>query len=81
MFLVLLDLGKQSERLFHQLCITILSLPYVSSSTLDLSSKELSLHHVTVILVTRKQICSGKKNCRNSFNDLELESLPLTNIA
>lgn len=81
--LVRLDLGKQSERLFHQLCVAILSLPCVSTLTLDLSSNELSLHHVTVILDTWKHLCSGKKlqELVLSGNNLELGSLPLANIA
>ena len=81
--LVRLDLGKQSERLFHQLCVAILSLPHVSTLTLDLSSNELSLHHITVILDTWKHVCSGKKlqGLILSGNNLELGSLPLANIA
>ena len=78
-----LDLGKQSERLFHQLCVAILSLPRVSSLTLDLSSNELSLHHLTVVLDIWKQKCSGKKlkELVLSGNDLEPGLLPLANIA
>ena len=81
--LVRLDLGKQSERLFHQLCVAILSLPRISSLTLDLNSNELSLHHVTVILDIWKQTCPCKKlqELILSGNDLELGLLPVANIA
>ena len=81
--LLRLDLGKQSERFFHQLCVAVLSLPRVSDLSLDLSSNELSLHQVTAILDTWKQMSSGKKlqELVLSGNDLEPESLPLTNIA
>ena len=80
--LVRLDLGKLSERLFHQLCVAILSLPCVSSLTLDLSSNELSLYHLTVVLDIWKQKCSGKKlkELVLSGNDLKLGLLPLANI-
>ena len=78
-----LDLGKQSERMFHHLCVTILSRLHISSLTLDLSSNELSLHHLTVVLDTWKQMSSGKKLQKLilSVNDLEPGLLPLTNIA
>jgi hypothetical protein len=75
-----IDLGKQSERLFHELCVAIFSQPCVS---LDLSSNELSLHHVTVILDAWKRMCSGRKlqELVLSGNNLEPGSLPLANIA
>ena len=81
--LVRLDLERQSERVFQQLCVAILSLPHVSSLSLDLSTNELTLHHVTVILDTWKQTCSGKKlkELILSGNDLEPGLLPLANIA
>ncbi len=81
--LVQLDLGKQSERMFHQLCVAILSLPRVSSLSLNLSSNELSLQHLTVILDIWKQTCPGKKlkELVLSGNDLEPGLLPLANIA
>jgi hypothetical protein len=81
--LVRLDLGMKSERLFHELCVAILSQPRVSTLTLDLSSNELSLHHVTVLLDTWKNMRSGKKlqELILSGNNLEPGSLPLANIA
>ena len=81
--LVWLDLGKLSEQQFHQLCVTILSLPHVSDLSLDLSSNELSLHHVTVIVDTWEQACSAVKlkELTLSGNSIETGLLPLENIA
>ena len=78
-----LDLGKQSEQVFHQLCVAILSLPHVSDLTFDLSSNELSLHHLTVIVDAWKQTCSGKKLKELILvnNNLKPGLLPLANIA
>ena len=78
-----LDLGRQSERFFQQLCVAILSLPHVSSLSLDLSANELSLHHLTIILDVWKQTCCDNKlnELDLSGNDLEPGLLPLTNIA
>ncbi len=71
--LVQLDLGKQSKQLFHQLCITILSLPRISDLSLDLSSNGLSLHHLTVVVDTWKQACSGVKLKELVISDNDLE--------
>ena len=81
--LVQLDLGKQSEQLFHQLCITILSLRRISDVSLDMSSNGLSLQHLTVIVDTWKQACSGVKlkELVLSGNNLEQGLLPLANVA
>ncbi len=83
MKLVQLDLGKQSERLFHELCVAIFSQPRIFALILDLSSNELSLHHVTVLLDVSKRMCSGKKlqELVLSGNNLEPGSLPLASIA
>ncbi len=67
-----LDLGKQSERMLHQICIAIL---------LCLSSNELSLQHATFILDIWKQTCSGKKLKELVLSDNNLKPELLSNIA
>ena len=79
--LVQLDLGKQSEQLFHQLCVTILSLPRISDLSLDMNSNGSSLQHLTVIIDTWKQACSGVKLKELILSGNNFEQELLANIA